>query len=1073
MAVRERYTAQPVIAGLPDIQISSAVADAIGQTAAAFRRLSGALEQRLDESARYEETLRGRAEGLSGQVDEATLFAPTIRGRAYTTAALNAIELRAESSISMGIEDLTAQHWNDPTALQQAGQGFLEQWLNQVPEAIRPAIALRGEVLLHHGVAVARGAQTEQAQQEAVAASLETHRRRLIDISRLSGDLFSPSVPTAQAAALGIAQIISAVHDDYSQTYTDATGAEIPLFTPQQEQQAIAAVREAIRFEGVREWFEMQPDRAEAFAQFQAGGLRRSFAITDPVSGEEVTLVFDPLNGDNEFALSPEELDRLQTWMEGEAELSLIDAIRADPSGLTVGSGAGTGGDVAYAAFAPVPVNNSTMDGVAANVIEALAIAGQRLGVPLRVTSGYRTQDEQDVLYEQDLAANDGQPSGDVAEHSRHTLGTAVDISIVGMSDAEQARLVGTLLDLGFAGIGFYGGGHIHFDMRENYATWGTPPPIVATAMEEHGFVAGREARPLAERLPGRSGGAAIAASERLSALPGFQALSPHGQARVLTAARQAEDRTRADALAALRPRLDAEMAMHRAGVEVPEPDQIRYEQMMLAYGDNAPAAWQELQNWRQVGGWVRAFGGMPAADQEALLAAAAPTGGPTFVEQQERYAALVTALRELRGNGEDAIAQRLEDAMAAYQVGETVGNPPGREELRQAHGVQAGDALYDTLESWRAAGAIRRDFSSMTPEQQAEALASLRPQDENYATEAEIYNFAAQALALDRTERADGAAYVLRHNDALRGLVESATENGDPAGIASAINSLMDAQRRIGIGEPRPMPAATATAFIDQWRATEAPSERVDFLQSFVAGLGGDDTIQAVMRQLSDAGAPDAMLIIASLDRVRQNGVAQVLAAIADTATEQLRGQLPPHQTAGDIDDATLGAMRPFMESVMLNAHAADTIALYVGQAQRLAYWYAQTDRHSDPGAAAAGDMLGYGFFGSGDYQVRVPAAFDLVLVEIGASALLRQQRPFTSLSVGTSVPGAPVTEDDLWQSIRSDGFWYALPDDRGAQLMIPTSLGVEAVLGASGDPVTVTWSRLAELGRAQGETP
>ena len=114
----------------------------------------------------------------------------------------------------------------------------------------------------------------------------------------------------------------------------------------------------------------------------------------------------------------------------------------------------------------------------------AFEAAQTAFGQPLTITSGYRSQDEQDALYAADLAAHGGQPSGLVAQDSQHTEGTAVDISTAGMSPAQKAELVRTLRAQGFTSFGEYEG-HIHADMRPEPATWTDFSPEVAAALAE------------------------------------------------------------------------------------------------------------------------------------------------------------------------------------------------------------------------------------------------------------------------------------------------------------------------------------------------------------------------------------------------------------------------------------------------------------------------------------------------------------------------------------------------------------------------------------------------------------
>lgn len=80
----------------------------------------------------------------------------------------------------------------------------------------------------------------------------------------------------------------------------------------------------------------------------------------------------------------------------------------------------------------------------------------EKVGKPIRVTSGYRTREHNKAV--------GGSPN------SQHLYGKAADIVIGGMTSAQIAALA---KDVGFRGIGIYPKrGHCHVDVRETPATW-------------------------------------------------------------------------------------------------------------------------------------------------------------------------------------------------------------------------------------------------------------------------------------------------------------------------------------------------------------------------------------------------------------------------------------------------------------------------------------------------------------------------------------------------------------------------------------------------------------------------
>lgn len=147
--------------------------------------------------------------------------------------------------------------------------------------------------------------------------------------------------------------------------------------------------------------------------------------------------------------------------------------------------------------FGPVAIHKGVdLRNMRSEAADMLAVAGELYGSPLQVTSGYRSQAKQDGIRRR------GDPNrASVAKHSQHTEGNGADISTVGMSSADKARLVASLVDAGATGIGEYDT-HVHADMRAavpgsfgkdggNWGGWTNLSPEVMAVLKERGFAAG------------------------------------------------------------------------------------------------------------------------------------------------------------------------------------------------------------------------------------------------------------------------------------------------------------------------------------------------------------------------------------------------------------------------------------------------------------------------------------------------------------------------------------------------------------------------------------------------------
>ena len=159
--------------------------------------------------------------------------------------------------------------------------------------------------------------------------------------------------------------------------------------------------------------------------------------------------------------------------------------------------------------FKPIATHGGVdVRNIRSNVLDAATVAGELFGAPLQLNSGYRSQARQDSI-----RANGDPNRTTVARESHHTSGTAIDVSTVGMSQADKARLVGALVDAGFTGIGEYGT-HIHGDFRNAvpasfgdrdgkvWGGWTYLSPEVAQALADRGFAAGLSAEQIRRARP-------------------------------------------------------------------------------------------------------------------------------------------------------------------------------------------------------------------------------------------------------------------------------------------------------------------------------------------------------------------------------------------------------------------------------------------------------------------------------------------------------------------------------------------------------------------------------------------
>lgn len=439
-------------------------------------------------------------------------------------------------------------------------------------------------------------------------------------------------------------------------------------------------------------------------------------------------------------------------------------------------------------------------------------------------------------------------------------------------------------------------------------------------------------------------------------------------------------------------------------------------------------------------------------------------------IEMQERLIRDVERdQRERRILARAELEPRIQTELAILATGDTAPEPVHFSDVAAAYEPEDVPRVWRQITAARATGELVAQVSDLSAAEQSALLTSLEPvPGTDFIAQQERHDAMAEAIRIDQEAReADPAGYVLRHSEALTGAVERAQQSGDVGQMAGAVAMIMDEQRRLGIVDPRPVPQPIAEAFIAQWGRTQGGA-RVDGLHGFIAGLGGSETVQAVMGQLADAGMPDAALVIASMDRPEQRGAAIALASIADMDLQDL--MRPVSETRGDIDAAVQQGLQGFYASLDLNAGGADAMALYTEQTQRLAYRYVasgMSPRQAAQEAVAGVVGARYEFPEVRGRAIRVPIGENVEVARRGAEVLLLAPGMLGDIPAATSVPG--VDPDELQRqfrnSLRANGFWVTLPDDSGLMLMVGTAAGPEMVLDANELPVSRTWAQLRDV--------
>jgi hypothetical protein len=125
--------------------------------------------------------------------------------------------------------------------------------------------------------------------------------------------------------------------------------------------------------------------------------------------------------------------------------------------------------------------------------IKALKAIKEKTGKKPQLTSCYRSQARQNAI-RQSLGCGPANCRGRAAKRSQHTEGVAADIVVPGVRGRAMCELLNSVRSkvLGHGGVGAYGGGSGHLDMRHKICAWnvcsylGCSNRVVRPAVEKY-----------------------------------------------------------------------------------------------------------------------------------------------------------------------------------------------------------------------------------------------------------------------------------------------------------------------------------------------------------------------------------------------------------------------------------------------------------------------------------------------------------------------------------------------------------------------------------------------------------
>jgi hypothetical protein len=464
----------------------------------------------------------------------------------------------------------------------------------------------------------------------------------------------------------------------------------------------------------------------------------------------------------------------------------------------------------------------------------------------------------------------------------------------------------------------------------------------------------------------------------------------------------------------------------------------------------------------------------------DGKMGGAAPGGGSIYdmLRPDVREQLLARAQTVLQKQNVDDLAgfkQQIEDSQAEATRTGNVQQPLQLSDFVGHLGADLGQKAY---QDYAANITVARDVqrvASMDPEQMGQLLQSYEPKPgEGFEAAAARQDLVRKAIQHSLKERSDDpAGFAVNRLPATQQAYQTyAKAAGDPTvddgqrGVAArsfAATTLLEQQGAgIPVGQRQILPKSDVDRFkamYEKAATSDDPNARVGLIKTIQAqqamwGSYWPDVVrqltpsmQPMVRAIAAGADPNAMARLLSLDP-KENPKA-VLKEQSETK-------------ANDVTKALNTEMAPFLATMVGRQKDRDFFDYY-NLADRLSAVYARDGKDA---ATAAHDAFTALVGGRYDFRdtYRIPKDANVPPDDVQAGAMAARQK-LTELGAKPAVDDIGGLTDAAGDSLRKfgrDGVWVTSPDNGGLNLMY----GDKAVKGADGQPLFLSWSRLAQMG-------
>lgn len=503
------------------------------------------------------------------------------------------------------------------------------------------------------------------------------------------------------------------------------------------------------------------------------------------------------------------------------------------------------------------------------------------------------------------------------------------------------------------------------------------------------------------------------------------------------------------------------------------------------------------------------------SGDLDALVPPAVMQAGrnaaSTEIDRQRREA-------EQRDNQRRALAALVQSRLADDHVASIAASGAGVDGFDEAAYGQLlppaqAERFGQELGAARAVFEAIGDVSDLTPRQQAQRLAALRPEPgtPGFAQAQRTYDLAQRTFQVDARARAeDPAGYVMGADTVQRARadLQAAGEDAPPQAAMAVYDAIWAEQDRLGIPEAqRALLTADQASGLVSMVESAGPGPRAQAMRDVVAALEGYGEYRDVaLGQLQAAGLDPMTSVMTQIeDPSAQTRLARAIDA-GDASRDAVRARHGATEARG-VREAVESRLRPMTNSLLPMNGGTDAANALLDAAEAMALDARARGASRGDAAQQAADALiaGYAF----DNGYRIPRALADAQIPVnhaqtrgaerhGAVTPDRvQARPVRGdrlIARGTEMLMTGLTADDgarllplegvefgameagrrTADAVRRHGRWVTTEDESGLMLMVapdgvPTPVYFSSAEGEGLRPVMMSWEALAELGAAR----